>query len=124
VADALARALDAPDVEGRTLLLTSPPLMTAGEYVEALSEQMGLHIDARRRPAWKYWVGELRRELAKHAMRHPNRRWPSLHDCRCRSNSARYDSRMSEQLLGWQPVADRETMIARGIADAVDWFLR
>jgi hypothetical protein len=57
-------------------------------------------------------------------VRHPNRRWPSLHDWRCQSHSARYDGRMTEQALGWRPVADRETMVARGIVGAVDWFLR
>ena len=124
VADALARALDAPGIVGQTLLLTSDPLMTAREYVEALSQHTGLRIDARRRSPWSYWAAEMLKELAKQAARHPNRRWPSLHDCRCRSHAARYDSRPSQEALGWRPVADRETMVARGIADAVDWFLR
>jgi nucleoside-diphosphate-sugar epimerase/predicted dehydrogenase len=124
VADALARALAAPGIEGQTLLLTSPPLMSAREYVEALSRYMRLHIDARSRSSWSYWAAEMRKELAKQAVRHPNRRWPSLHDCRCRSHAARYDSRLTQQALAWQPVADRDTMVARGIAQAVDWFLR
>jgi nucleoside-diphosphate-sugar epimerase/predicted dehydrogenase len=124
VADALARALAAPGIEGQTLLVTSPPLMTAREYVEALSAHMGLHIDARSRSAWSYWAGEMRKELAKQAVRHPNRRWPSLHDCRCRSNASRFDSRLTQQALGWQPVTDRDTLVARGIADAADWFFR
>ncbi len=124
VADALARGLDAPGIEGQTLLLTSPPLLTASDYVEALSAHMGLPIDARARSAWRYWAADLVKELAKQAMRHPNRRWPSLHDCRCRSHAAHYDGRSSETALGWRPVADRPTMVARGIGDAVDWFLR
>jgi hypothetical protein len=31
---------------------------------------------------------------------------------------------MTEKALGWSPVADRETMVARGIADAVEWYMR
>jgi nucleoside-diphosphate-sugar epimerase/predicted dehydrogenase len=124
VADALARALDARGIDGQTLLLTSPPLLTAREYVEALSAHLGLPIDARARSPWSYWAADMVKELAKHAMRHPNRRWPSLHDCRCRSHAARYDGRSSQTALGWQPVADRQTMVARGISAAVDWFLR
>ena len=47
----------------------------------------------------------------------------------CTTGAARrcartYDSQMTEQALGWRPVADRPTMEQRGIADAVKWFLR
>lgn len=124
VADALVRALDAPGIEGQTLLLTSPPLLTAREYVHALSAHMGTRIDARPRAAWKNWLADMVKELAKNAVRHPNRRWPSLHDSQCHTNRARYDARVTENVLGWRPIADRETMVARGIADAVDWYLR
>ncbi len=124
VADALVRALDAPGIEGQTLLLTSPPLMNAREYVEAVAGHMATRIDARPRSAWRNWAADMVKELAKIAVRHPNRRWPSLHDWRCLSNCAHFDGRMSEQVLGWRPVADRETMVARGIADAVKWYMR
>jgi nucleoside-diphosphate-sugar epimerase/predicted dehydrogenase len=124
VADALVRALDAPGIEGQTLLLSSPPLMSARDYVDALAVHMAARIDARPRSAWRNWAADMVKELAKNAVRHPNRRWPSLHDWRCVSQSARYDGRMTEQALGWRPIADRETMEARGIADAVKWFMR
>jgi hypothetical protein len=64
------------------------------------------------------------KELAKNAVRHPNRRWPSLHDWCCQTLRAHFDGRMTEQALDWRPVADRQIMEARGIADAVKWFLR
>ena len=124
VADALARALDAPGASGQTLLITSPPLMTARDYVAALELHMSARIDARPRAVWRYWAADMTKELAKNAVQHPNRRWPSLHDWRCQTQRARYDARMTEQALGWRPVADRATMEARGIADAVKWFLR
>lgn len=124
VATALALALTAPGIEGQTLLLTSPPLLTAREYVDALAVSTRSRIDARSRSPWHYWVADLTKELVKNAVRHPNRRWSSLHDWRCRTHRARYDSQASEQALGWHPVADRETMIARGIEDPVNWFFR
>jgi nucleoside-diphosphate-sugar epimerase/predicted dehydrogenase len=124
VAAALALALTAPGIEGQTLLLTSPPLMTARDYVHALATATQSRIDARSRSPLRYWASDLTKELAKNAVRHPNRRWSSLHDWRCRSHRARYDSRGTEQTLGWRPVADRAAMIARGIDDAVDWFFR
>jgi nucleoside-diphosphate-sugar epimerase/predicted dehydrogenase len=124
VADALLRAMTVPGIVGEALLLTGPPLMSARGYVDALAAYMRTRIDARPRAAWRNWAADMVKELAKNAARHPNRRWPSLHDWRCYSLSARYDSRVTQQLLGWHPVADLETMVARGIADTVDWYLR
>lgn len=124
VADALARALDAPAIEGQTLLVTSPPLMTARDYVSEIAKYTRTRIDARPRSAWRNWMADMIKEGVKNFMRHPNRRWPSLHDWQCQSNRARYNSSLTEQALGWRPVADREAMVSRGVADAVDWFLR
>jgi len=123
VAEALAKMLDAPRVEGQTLLLTSPPLLTAREYVQEVARCMHARIDARPRSAWRYWAADMVKELVKNLVRHPNRRWPSLHDWRCHSHSARYDGRMTEEILGWEPVSDRDAMIARGIGASVEWFL-
>jgi nucleoside-diphosphate-sugar epimerase len=124
VADALARAMDAPGIEGQTLLLTSPPLMSARDYIDAVAVCMAARIDARPRAAWRNWAADMLKELAKNAVRHPNRRWPSLHDWRCVSQRARYDGTMTEQVLGWKPVSDREMLVERGIADAVRWYMR
>ena len=124
VAEALVRALDAPGIDGQTLLLTSPPLIDAREYVQEVARHMGTRIDARARSAWRYWAADMVKETAKNAVRHPNRRWPSLHDWQCQSNRARFDGRMSEKALGWHPVADRETLVARGIAACVEWYMR
>ncbi|HTV52117.1 MAG TPA: NAD-dependent epimerase/dehydratase family protein [Steroidobacteraceae bacterium] len=124
VAEALVRALQTPGIDGETLLLTSPPLLTAREYLQALSQCMGTKIEVATRSAWRSWAADMLKELAKNAVRHPNRRWPSVHDWACHSHRSRYDSAMTQQMLGWQPVADRDTMIRRGIAEAVDWFMR
>lgn len=124
VADALARALEAAGIEGQCLLLTSPPLMSARQYVQALSEHMATRIDARPRAAWRYFAADMVKELAKNAVRHANRRWPTLHDWQCQSQRAQYDARMSETALGWKPVCDLATLRQKGIADAVEWFLR
>lgn len=124
VADALVKALDAPGIEGQSLLLTSPPMMNAKEYVDAIAVQMGARITARPRSPWRYWLADMVKELVKNAVRHPNRRWPSLHDSRCNAQLARYDGAMTEKVLDWKPVADRQTMLRRGIVAAVDWYTR
>jgi predicted dehydrogenase/nucleoside-diphosphate-sugar epimerase len=124
VADALVKALGVAGIEGQTLLLTSPPLLSARDYVQALGECMGTQIVAKPRASWRYYLADLVKELAKNLVRHPNRRWPTLHDWQCQSQKAHYDGAMSEQVLGWKPVSDRETLRQRGIDEAVAWFVR
>ena len=124
VADALSRAMEAPGLERQTLLVTGPPLLTAREYVAEVARYTGARIEAHPRPAWRYWAQDLVKEMAKNLVRHPNRRWPSLHDWQCTSQRAQFDGRMTEEALGWSPVADREMLIERGIAEAVVWYFR
>ena len=124
VAEALALAHAADGIEGKSLLLTSPPLLTARDYVDELGKAMQTRIDAAPRPAWRNWIAECVKEGAKNAVRHPNRRWPSLHDWQSKSHRSIYDARMTEKALGWTPVHDREAMVRRGIVDAVKAFVR
>ena len=123
VVDALVRAMTAQGISGQVLLLTSPPLMTARDYIGTLSTYMRAQIDARSGSLFRMWAIDAVKEVLKYVVRHPNRRWPSLHDWRCASNRARYDSETTQEVLGWRPIADRETMVRRGIVDAVDWIL-
>jgi predicted dehydrogenase/nucleoside-diphosphate-sugar epimerase len=123
VAEALALARTADGIEGKALLVSSPPLLTAQDYVGELAKAMGTRIAAAPRPAWRNWVADLVKEGAKNAVRHPNRRWPSLHDWQCRSHRSVYDASATEAALGWTPVRDRDAMVERGIVDAVGAYL-
>ncbi len=123
VADALALARTARGVEGKAFLLTSPPLLTARDYVAHLAMAMGTRITAAPRRAWRNWIADWVKEGAKNAVRHPNRRWPSLHDWTCRGQLSAYDATATEVAFGWTPVRDRDLLIRRGIIDAVDAYL-
>jgi predicted dehydrogenase/nucleoside-diphosphate-sugar epimerase len=120
VADALVKALDAPAITGKSLLLVSPPLLSARDYVAEVSAGAGIKVRAGERAAWRYWLGDLVKEVAKNLVRHPNRRWPSLHDWRCRAHCSTYENGAAREALDWNPVDDRETMIRRGIHAAID----
>jgi predicted dehydrogenase/nucleoside-diphosphate-sugar epimerase len=119
VADALVLASHVPDAVGRTFLLTSDPMLSGRDYVAALSARGGVKIQARERSAWRDWLPDLVKETAKNLVRHPNRRSSTLHDWRCRSHRATYDSSATRDMLGWKPVSDRDVMIESGIAAAV-----
>ena len=120
VADALAKAIDAPDIVGRTLLVTGAPLLSARDYVAEVGARSGTKIRTAARAPWRYWLPDLIKEIAKNLVRHPNRRRSSLHDWRCRTHRAIYDSDSTREALSWEPIADRETLIKRGIHEAVD----
>lgn len=124
VAEALALAMDRDGIDGQTFLLTDEPLLSGFEYVEIISRESGTRVRAEPTPAWKFYIGDLVKEAAKHAIRHPNRKVPSYRDWNSRSHRARYDSTKTKQVLGWNPAGTREALIERGIAAAVREFMR
>jgi predicted dehydrogenase/nucleoside-diphosphate-sugar epimerase len=119
VVDALVKAKDRPGIEGASLLVAGPPLLSAREYVAELVRHGGTATVEESRSAHRFWLADLVKEGAKNLVRHPNRRWPSLHDWRCRSHSSVYDSSETEKALDWHAVADVETLVERGIVDVV-----
>lgn len=124
VAVALALAATAPGIEGRKLLLSDVPLMSAVDYVAAMGVAADLAISAEPRAAWRYWAPDWAKECLKNAIRHPNRRVSTLHDWACKSHVARYDASTTYTLLNWRPAGTREALISRAIEPAVDRFLR
>ena len=120
VVDALVSAMTVPGIDGRTFLLTGPPMLSARDYVDALAKRSGTMIAADSKSAWRYWLADLVKQGLKFAIRHPNRRWPTLHDWDSRSHRARYDSSGTQRDLGWMPEADREVIIEHGIGQVVD----
>lgn len=124
VADALVLGLDKPGIEGQSFLLTDGPLLSAREYVDAVSTLTQTKLRATPTPIWKFFLLDVAKELVKNAIRHPNRKTPSYHDWACRQLAARFDNSHSRQVLGWQPVGTREGLIERGVAASVRHYLR
>jgi predicted dehydrogenase/nucleoside-diphosphate-sugar epimerase len=124
VAAALLLARDAPGIEGKSFLLTDEPLLTAREYVDAVSEYSGTRMRATPTPIWRFALTDAAKELVKNAIGHPNRKRPSYHDWACRRHAARYDSRMTREALGWRPAGTREALIDKGIVAAVRRYMR
>lgn len=123
VAEALALGAEVPGIEGRQFVLASPPLMSARDYVAAYEALAGVRVEQRGRSAWRYWIADLGKEGLKNAIRHPNRRWPTLHDWACKAHRARYDSSEAGATLGWHPINDRQRMIDDVIAPMVADYL-
>lgn len=124
VAEALALAVDAEGVEGGSFLLTDEPLLSGREYVDIVSRECGTRLRAEPTPIWRFYLEDLVKEAAKHAIRHPNRKRPSYRDWDSRSHRARYDASRTREVLGWRPAGSREALIERGIVAAVREFMR
>ncbi len=124
VAQALLLAHSAANIEGKSFLLTDAPLLTAREYVDAVSEHSGTRVRAEATPIWRFALSDTAKELIKHLIGHPNRKRPSFHDWACRRHAARYDSTLTQRTLGWRPAGTREALIEKGIVPAVRRYMR
>jgi predicted dehydrogenase/nucleoside-diphosphate-sugar epimerase len=123
VAEALVLGAEVPGIEGRQFVLASPPLLSARDYVAAYEVLAGARVEQFERSAFSYWFADFGKELLKNLIRHPNRRWPTLHDWACKAHVSRYDSSEAEAVLGWKPVADRQALIDTAIAPMIATYL-
>ena len=119
VASALAKGLNKEGLEGEIFLLTDVPLLSAKEYVDTVSKAVGTKIRSEKSSIFKYYFIDLLKELAKHTIRHPNKRLPSYRDWASRSHQAHYDNTKTVNKLDWAPVANKEALIESGILSAV-----
>lgn len=124
VVNALVKATDTPGIEGKAFLLTDEPLLSARDYVAALSGFLGVRIRNRPKAIARHFLADAGRELVKHLIRHPNRRIPSYRDWSCKAHAARYDSTESRLLLDWKPTGNKEALIEKGIRPMAEEVLR
>ncbi len=119
-----ALALDAPGLEGQSFLITDKPLLSARDYIGIVSKGLGTKLRAEPTPIWKLYLSDAVKEFAKQLIKHPNARHSSYRDWDSRSHRERYDSSKTKDVLGWQPVGERDAMVQRGIVDAVQAFMQ
>ncbi|MCA8964175.1 MAG: Gfo/Idh/MocA family oxidoreductase [Planctomycetes bacterium] len=122
-ADALARCIDAADVDGTMLNLVGGVRITAQEYVAELERVSGLRFVHKRVSAGRTYFGELGKWVVKVAVRHHERRIPRLREWRSRGHLSPFDTRKTESLLGWTPRSDREEFVTQGIAMPARQFI-
>ncbi len=116
VADAIARALSAPGVIGRSYNLVGDVRLSARETVEALAQALGRPIRYHPQSPTGLMAGEVFKWAVKRLGRRPGVVFPSFQDIRARGLVSRFDTSDAKRDLGWQPVADRAEFIRRGIA--------
>jgi len=123
VARALVVARSADGVIGEVFNLVGERILTAREYISELEMAARLKIDVRPTSAWRFYTRDLAKWGAKCLIRYPERRLPSYRDWQTRAHLARFDCGKATRVLGWVPVADRDTLVEEGIVQpAREWL--
>jgi predicted dehydrogenase/nucleoside-diphosphate-sugar epimerase len=111
-ADALVRALDAPDAAGRCYNLAGDVRLTAREYVEAMSTRTRRDYHFHGTRLWWMWLQEVGKYGVKLLARRP-RAWPAFRDFASRGFRTMLDCSDAKRDLGFAPEADRGRFLAR-----------
>jgi len=114
VARAIAAALEAPGIEGRAYNLAGGVRLSARAYIAALAAATGRAYRFHPTPLWVTWALEGAKALVKTLA---GRKGGAMtrRDLRSRAFLARFDTADAEADLGWRPVSDPETFLARGV---------
>jgi nucleoside-diphosphate-sugar epimerase len=122
VADAMARAIAVPGIEGESYNLTSEPQVSANDYLDEFEQRAGLKLRRIPTASWRNYSEALVKWAVKSLGRDPNAAFPSYADWEGRSFTAVFDSSKAERQLGWSPVKDRTTLIKEGVHVPADEF--
>lgn len=117
VAAALVAAMDAPGIEGESFNLIADAGITARQYLAAMERAVGVEFRKVPTPPWKFYAADLLKWIVKRAIRHPDRRPPSLRDWETRTHRARYDCSKARARLDWRPADAPDEVIRRGIEE-------
>lgn len=115
VAAAILAALETPGIEGRAFNLAGDVRLSAREYIALLAAVLERPLRFHPTHPTTLWVVE----ICKWALKRIGGRrapLPSRRDILSRGLVATLDCSDAKQALGWRPVADRATFIARAIA--------
>lgn len=123
VAKALILATTAKEIEKESFILTSPPLLTALEYIEELERALHNKIEIIPTYPFENYINDLIKWIVKIAINHPNRKTPSYRDWQSRTQKAVFDSSKAEKLLHWKPVKEKALFIEKGIVEPVKEWL-
>jgi len=115
VAAAIVAALDAPGIEGRAFNLVGDVRPSAREYIALLAAALERPLRFHPKRPTSLWAAELGKWVVKR-LGGRAAPLPSRRDILSRGLTATFDCADAKQALGWQPVADHASFVARAIA--------
>lgn len=114
VADAVWRACRAPGVLGRCYNLVGDVRLSAREYIAELGRAQERPLRFHPKNPTELWLEDMGKWVVKVATGRKVA-MPARHDILSRGLNASFDCSDVKHALSWQPVADRERFIERGI---------
>ncbi|MGA8890506.1 MAG: NAD-dependent epimerase/dehydratase family protein [Anaeromyxobacteraceae bacterium] len=124
VASGLVATLRRPGIEGQSFNLIADPYLSAQEYLDELDKAGSMRIRRKVTSPATFYAIDMAKWVVKVAVRHSERRLPSYRDWESRTQRAFFDCTRTKQVLGWNPVSDRNTLVQRGIVEPLRDILR
>lgn len=115
-AEAIFKALSAPNIEGKSYNIVSDVRLTAREYMAELAQATGRPFCFYPQSVVKLQMIEIGKWIVKQATGRRESPFPSFRDLKSRGNVAQFDTNDIKIDLGWKPLKDRAEFIKRGIA--------
>lgn len=115
VVAALLGALGKEGLAGKCFNLVGDVRPSAVQYLDMLRDESGRDIRLHRQSFLKWMSVDLSKWAIKLLARKPDNPLPRYRDLATRGAVSSFDCTRTKQLLGWQPVADRERFIELGI---------
>ncbi len=115
VADALVRSMQQPGIDGQSYNLASRASISANDYLDEFERKAGVKIKRVPLSPQTMYVTALAKWAMKKVGRDRQAAFPSYADCAGRRLAAAFDCSKAERELGWQPVHDRDILVAEGI---------
>lgn len=108
---------------GQSYNLTADPCITANEYLDELERRAGIKLKRVPMPSWRSYTEAMGKWVVKAIGKDPAATMPSYADWQGRGFAARFDASKAEKELDWQPVSDRQKLVADGIHGPADEFI-
>jgi len=119
VANGLVATMETPGIEGDSFNLIGDPMLSARDYFQAIHDELGARICVKPMPISAYYLTDVVKYYAKVylAKKHGITK-PSYRDWKSRTQASPFANAHAKEKLGWEPEADKERFIQRGIVDA------
>ncbi len=119
VVDGLVKAIEVEGAVGRSFNLVGEPMMTARDYFDAIEASFGARIEVVPGRLTLFYLSDwVKYALKRHILGRKGAIRASLKDWKSRAHYAPFRIEETKRVLGWQPEADRDAFVRRGIAEA------